>query len=186
MKNTLKKLFGMSNNETTMATDEMVETMENESIPSEYASNGDQSAARIEELEGQLKESKDKYLRLFAEFDNAKRRAARENLEIRQTAGREILAALIPILDDFDRAASLGNLGEGVQLIHQKLQSTVTSRGLRAMESTGLEFDADRHEAITEIPAPTDELRGKVIDTVEKGYLLGDKIIRFAKVVVGK
>ena len=126
MKNTLIKLFGMSDNETKATIEEMVERMENESDSPENGMNSDKLAVRIAELEIQLSESKDKYLRLFAEFDNAKRRAARENLDIRQTAGREILAALIPILDDFDRAASLGNLGgEGVQLIYQKLQTTL-------------------------------------------------------------
>lgn len=177
----------MSDNETLTATEELVETMENEPKPAENGAHSDPAVVRIRELEDQLSELKDKYFRLFAEFDNAKKRAARENLDIRQTAGREILAAMLPILDDFDRAASLGNLGgEGVQLIYQKLQTTLTQRGLRAMDSTGFEFDADQHEAITEIPAPTDNLRGKNIDTVEKGYFLGDKIIRFAKVVVGK
>ncbi len=135
----------------------------------------------------------DKFLRLLAEFENYKRRTAKEKLELKKTASRDIVADLLDVLDDFDRASKSvpeemkGNSTiEGFQLVHHKLLRTLTNKGLQEMESTGVDFDADLHEAITEIPAPDDSLKGKVIDTVEKGYLLNDVIIRYAKVVVGK
>jgi molecular chaperone GrpE len=144
----------------------------------------------IEKLNAQLEEEKKKYLYLFADFDNFKRRSSKERLELIQTAGKEVIQSLLEVLDDTDRAeAELNKSGyelTGVRLVFQKLRSTLQNRGLKAMEVKGLEFDADRHEAITEIPAPTEDLIGKIVDEVEKGYLLNDKIIRFAKVVVGK
>lgn len=148
----------------------------------------------VDELNIQVAELKDKYLRLFAEFDNYKKRTIKEKLDLMKTAAQDTMAALLPVLDDFDRAKQ--NAGEeektvqfdneGVLLVYNKLQNSLTQKGLQAMESTGLDFDPELHEAITEIPAPTEEMKGKVIDTIEKGYLLKDKIIRHAKVVVGK
>lgn len=147
----------------------------------------------IEKMEEQIAEQKDKYIRLFAEFDNFKRRTAKENIELRQTAGKEIIASLLDVLDDCDRAEKVMNnsedvgiIKEGVQLVFNKLRSVLYAKGLKAMESVQTEFNADLHEAVTEIPAPTPDLQGKVIDEVTKGYYLSDKIIRFAKVVVGK
>ena len=126
-------------------------------------------------------------------FDNFKKRNARERLELIDTAARETIQSLLPVLDDFDRAiqsmekaTDLDSVKNGVQLIHHKMQHILTTRGLKAMETKGQDFDTERHEAITEIPAPTPELAGKVVDEVEKGYLLNEKIIRYAKVVVGK
>ena len=149
-----------------------------------------EEASEIEKLRAELEEEKKKYLYLFAEFDNFKRRSSKERLELIQTAGKEVIQSLLEVLDDTDRAeAELNKSGHeltGVRLVFQKLRSTMQNRGLKIMDVKGLEFDADRHEAITEIPAPTEDLKGKVIDEVEKGYLLNDKIIRFAKVVVGK
>jgi molecular chaperone GrpE len=147
----------------------------------------------MEKLQEELAEQKDKYLRLFAEFDNAKRRNAKERIELIQTAGREVISSLLDVLDDCDRAEKVINksedvtvIKEGVQLVFNKLRTTLQAKGLKAMETIATEFDADKHEAITEIPAPTADLQGKVVDEVTKGYYLGDKIIRFAKVVVGK
>ncbi|MGB0863816.1 MAG: nucleotide exchange factor GrpE [Saprospiraceae bacterium] len=140
-------------------------------------------------VEEERNELKDKYLRLFAEFDNYKRRTAKERVDLLKTASGDVLREILPVLDDFDRAKMASGdegLGEGVQLIYDKLFSTMARKGLTPMESTGEVFDAEFHEAITEIPAPTEEMKGKVIDTIEKGYTLGDKIIRYAKVVVGK
>lgn len=139
-------------------------------------------------VESERNELKDKYLRLFAEFDNYKKRTARERLDILKTASSDIIRELIPILDDFERAKSVSDDGfsEGVQLIYDKLVSNLTKKGLTPMDSTGEPFDVELHEAITEIPAPTEEMKGKVIDTIERGYKLNDKIIRYAKVVVGK
>ena len=186
MKNPFKNIFGMNDHEIIETTDETLENKENMAEnTSELPKSGDESA-RIKELESQVADLKDKFLRQAAEFDNFKKRSAREAWDLRQTAGREILAAIIPVIDDFDRAAQHAVFSEGVQLIYHKLQTIVQQRGLRVMDSNGADFDPDQHEAITEIPAPTEEMRGKVIDTVEKGYFLNDKIIRFAKVVVGK
>jgi molecular chaperone GrpE len=140
-----------------------------------------------EALKMQVEELKDKYLRQAAEFENFRRRSVKEKLENIQTAARDTLAALLPILDDFDRASKNEQFTEGVNLVHQKLINTVTAKGLKAMDSpAGADFDPEFHEAITEIPAPNEALQGKIIDTVEKGYFLNDKIIRHAKVVVGK
>lgn len=134
----------------------------------------------------------DKYLRLFAEFDNFKRRTQKERVELLQTAGKDVIISMLPVLDDFDRAnkaienaADINAIREGLQLVHSKLKSTLAQKGLKEMESINTPFDTDNHEAITKIPAPTDDLKGKVIDELEKGYTLNDKVIRFAKVVVG-
>lgn len=147
----------------------------------------------IAELKKELEELRDKYVRLYADFDNAKKRMARETNEIIATAAKGVLKDLLPVLDDFDRAQKaieksddVNAVKEGLNLVHNKLKTTLTSKGLKAMESIGKDFNIDEHEAITEIPAPTPELAGKVIDEVEKGYFLNDKLIRFAKVVVGK
>jgi molecular chaperone GrpE len=134
----------------------------------------------------------DKYLRLFAEFDNYKRRTQKERVELLQTAGKDIIVALLPVLDDFDRAnkaaenaTDVASIKEGVQLVHHKLKNLLVQKGLKEMESINNPFDTDLHEAITKIPAPNDDMKGKVIDELEKGYTLNDKVIRFAKVVVG-
>lgn len=152
------------------------------------ASIGEES--EWERLREALEEEKKKYLYLFAEFDNFKRRTGKERLELIQTAGKEVIVSLLEVLDDAHRAeaelAKKGEVDAGVKLVFHKLRTVLQSRGLKAMETKGQDFDADKHEAITEIAAPTPELQGKVVDEIEKGYLLNDKIIRFAKVVVGK
>ena len=147
----------------------------------------------VAELEQQLQESRDKHLRLLAEFDNFKRRNAKERLELRKTAAEDIIVDLLGVLDDFNRAKTAMESkpealkeSEGFLLIAGKLRHILDQRELKAMSSLGTEFDPERHEAITEIPAPTDDLKGKVVDVVEEGYILGEKIIRYAKVVVGK
>lgn len=148
---------------------------------------------RLEELQIELQEQKDKFLRLFAEFDNYKRRTARERLDLIRTAGQDIISELLPVLDDLDRAEraladndDIQTAREGFSLIKDKLIRTLEQKGLVPMDSQHKEFNPDLHEAITEIPAPNEELKGKVVDVIEKGYQLGDKIIRYAKVVVGK
>lgn len=146
----------------------------------------DQENQKIQELQQQLDEARNKFLYLFSDFENFKRNAAKERFDLMSTAGREILSALLPVLDDFDRAHKNGALTEGTTLIHNKLNHIVRAKGLSVFETAaGDVFDADRHEAIAEIPAPTEELKGKIVDVVEHGYTLGDRIIRFAKVVVG-
>lgn len=144
-------------------------------------------------LKLELEAQRDKYLRLFADFDNAKKRAAKERIELIQTAGKEIVQSLLEVLDDCDRAEKqlqqsddIKIIKEGVQLIFNKLRNTLQARGLQSMESIDKPFDVEKHEAITEIEAPDEALKGKVLDEIQKGYLLNDKIIRFAKVVVGK
>lgn len=131
-------------------------------------------------------ELKDKHIRLIAEFDNFKRRTAKERFDLMKTASQDIVTALLPVLDDFDRAKQNAELSEGINLVYNKLNNILKNKGLEAMESTGEPFNPELHEALTEIPAPNEDLQGKVVDTIEKGYMLGDKIIRHAKVVVGK
>lgn len=146
-----------------------------------------------EQLTQDLATEKDKYIRLFAEFENYKRRTSKERIELFKTANQEVLQAMLPVLDDFDRAMIEIAKSEdevmlkGVELIHEKLKSTLTSKGLEQVElAVGDAFDADFAEAITQIPAPSDNLKGKIVDILEKGYKLGDKIIRFPKVVIGQ
>ena len=145
----------------------------------------------IEKMQSELDEQKDKYLRLVAEFENYKRRNARERIEMMQIAGKDVIQSLLEVLDDCERAEKqLGDSEstlnkEGIQLIFNKLKNTLQARGLKPMESLHSDFDVEKHEAITEI-ASGDELKHKVVDELEKGYYLNDKIIRFAKVVVGK
>lgn len=145
-----------------------------------------------EKLREELKQANEKYLRLYAEFDNFKRRTTKERMELLQTAGKDVIISMLPVLDDFDRAVkSMENASDvaavkaGVELVQQKLKNILTQKGLKEMEAKNEPFDADVHEAITNIPAPTDDLKGKVVDELEKGYYLNDKVIRFAKVVVG-
>ena len=146
-----------------------------------------------EQLQVDLAAEKDKFLRLFAEFENYKRRTSKERMDLFKTANQEVLQAMLPVLDDFDRAwiqiskSDDEALATGVQLIHDKLRSTLVSKGLEEVEvRAGDAFNADFAEAITQIPAPTEKLKGKIVDVIEKGYKLGDKIIRFPKVIIGQ
>jgi len=146
----------------------------------------------LEKVRAELEEQKDKYLRLFAEFDNFKRRNAKERIELIQTAGRDVISSMLVILDDCDRAEKqmeetddAAAHKEGVLLVFNKLRNILQSKGLKAMESRNTDFDVEQHEAITEVEAP-EKMKGKVVDEIEKGYYLNNKLIRFAKVVVGK
>jgi molecular chaperone GrpE len=148
--------------------------------------------SKEEQLTQDLASEKDKFLRLFAEFENYKRRTSKERVELFKTANQEVLLAMLPVLDDFDRAIAEikktddNILIQGVELIQEKLKSTLVSKGLEEVEiKAGDAFDADFAEAITQIPAPSAKLKGKIVDVIEKGYKLGDKIIRFPKVVIG-
>lgn len=148
--------------------------------------------SREEQLSQDLVSEKDKFLRLFAEFENYKRRTAKERIELFKTANQDVLFAMLPVLDDFDRAITEikktddNILIQGVELIQEKLKNTLNSKGLELVEvNIGDAFDADFAEAITQIPAPSPKLKGKIVDVIEKGYKLGDKIIRFPKVVIG-
>jgi molecular chaperone GrpE len=140
-----------------------------------------------------IQQEKDKYLRLFAEFENYKKRTSKERIELFKTASQELMTSLLPIMDDFDRGLTEikkvkdKELLKGMQLINDKFKNTLTQKGLTEIEvKKGDVFDAEIHEAITQIPAPTEKLKGKIIDAIEKGYKLGDKIIRYPKVVIGQ
>ena len=166
-------------------------TTEQEGQDQGSPSNGQEGAVTGSQQEYQ--ELKDKYLRLVAEFDNYRKRTLKEKVDMMSTASKDVIAALLPVLDDFDRAKKSAEtegsgevFTEGVQLVYHKLYRILEGQGLKPMESNGVAFDPDQHEAITEIPAPSPDMKGQVVDTVEKGYFLKDKIIRYAKVVVGK
>ena len=170
--------------ETASQAEESTETPED---PASDTPSEESSSADVQEL-------KDKYLRLFAEFDNYKKRTTRERLDLLRSSTQDMMAAMLPVLDDFDRARGEAEkqgqekdpVVAGLLLVQHKMQNILTGKGLEAMTSTGEDFDPELHEAVTEIPAPSPDLQGKVIDTIEKGYRLNDKIIRYAKVVVGK
>lgn len=171
--------FGINADENAAGTTHLNDVLEDESV--------------IEKLQSELQEQKDKYLRLFAEFDNFRRRTAKENIELRQTAGKEIIVSLLDVLDDCDRAekqmendTDIQHVKEGALLIFNKLRKVLQSKGLKEMHSVNKDFDVEKHEAITEIPVDSEKKKGKVVDEVQKGYYLNDKLIRFAKVVVGK
>ncbi|SDS60638.1 molecular chaperone GrpE [Formosa sp. Hel1_31_208] len=147
-----------------------------------------------EQLQEELKKEKDKFMRLFAEFENYKKRTTKERIDLFKTANEEVMVAMLPVLDDFERALAhieedkeAEELRKGVLLIYQKLINTLEQKGLKKIEvSQGDIFNPDDHEAITQIPAPSDDMKGKIIDVIEKGYKLGDKVIRFPKVVIGQ
>ena len=173
------------------------EDMESNKDGDSGADNGltheEELANEVEALRVQISELKDKNLRQAAEFQNFRNRSMREKLDLMASAAKDTLSALLPVVDDFDRAKKISdeetseeNFSEGVTLVYEKFKGILKAKGLKAMESTGEVFDAELHEALTEIPAPTEELKGKVVDTIETGYTLNDKIIRHAKVVVGK
>ncbi|MDB5123456.1 MAG: nucleotide exchange factor GrpE [Mucilaginibacter sp.] len=168
----------------------------NDSLPGD-GQEADQQAAEnatsaVDMLKEELQLANDKYLRLYAEFDNFRRRTIKEREEARKMEGKDLIVSLLPVLDDFDRAlrsmqnaTDLTPVKEGVELIQQKLKNTLTQKGLKEMESIGKPFDPELHEAVTNIPAPNEESKGKVVDEMEKGYFLNDKVARFAKVIVG-
>jgi molecular chaperone GrpE len=181
--------------------DPIVENTAEEQVTSEQAEESADAASTEEvqpeisveeKLQQEVAALNDKYLRLFAEFDNYKRRTQKERVELLQTAGKDVIISMLPVLDDFDRAnkaidsaTDINPIREGIALVHHKLKSVLGQKGLKEMESISIPFDTDLHEAITKIPAPNEEMKGKVIDELEKGYTLNDKVIRFAKVVVG-
>jgi len=149
--------------------------------------------SELDQLKADLADQKDKYLRLMAEFENFRRRTAKERLDLIQTAGKDVIVSMLEVMDDCDRAEKQLNSAddisvqkEGIQLVFNKVRSTLQSKGVTAMESLHKDFNVELHEAITEIPVTDNKQKGKVVDEITKGYFLNDKIIRFAKVVVGK
>lgn len=194
-----KKKTKMEENQTTENTNQKEILDENEAINTEIPGTEEQvetspelELSEEEKLKAESAEWNNKYLRLYAEFDNFKRRTSKERIDLMQMAGKDVIVELLTVLDDFERAqksmetaTDIEAVKEGVNLVHHKLKNLLTSKGLKEMNAIGTEFDADLHEGITNIPAPTDNLKGKVIDELEKGYYLNDKVIRFAKVIIG-
>jgi len=169
------------------------EMMQEEQQPVEENQAQTEAPNELELLKKELEEQKDKYIRLYADFDNFKRIKAKERIELIQTAGRDVIQSLLEVMDDCDRAEKqlntsddLQQIRQGIMLVFNKFRNTMQSKGVKEMKSIGEEFNPDFHEAITEIPVPDEAMKGKVVDEVEKGYLLNEKIIRFSKVVVGK
>ena len=170
------------------------DTTEEEVVNNNEANQQEAKEVSVEEqLQLELSEEKNKFLRLFAEFENYKKRTSKERIELYRTANEELMTVLLPILDDFERGLSEikkakdKELLKGMELINNKLFNSLTVKGLSLIEvKNGEAFDVEIHEAITQIPAPTDKLKGKIIDVIERGYKLGDKIIRYPKVVVGQ
>jgi molecular chaperone GrpE len=190
------KFKNIFKNTTNMTTDNIEIDQELDGATLENNVNEDQAIVEElsveEQLTRDLANEKDKFLRLFAEFENYKRRTTKERIELFKTANQEVLLAMLPVLDDFDRAMVEISKSEdetmlkGVELIHEKLKSTLVGKGLEQVEvKAGDAFDADFAEAITQIPAASDKMKGKIVDVLEKGYKLGEKIIRFPKVVIG-
>lgn len=173
--------------------DDAIEEVDNKDSEEKNSGTEGDEISEKEQLKADLEKEKDKFLRLFAEFENYKRRTSKERVEMFKTANQDVVSAMLPVLDDFDRAlneirkAKDKELSKGVELIHNKFKETLRAKGLEQMEvKEGETFDADIHEAITQIPAPSDKLKGKIVDVVEKGYKLGERIIRYPKVVTGK
>lgn len=171
---------------------EGTDTVTSDNSDNVEASDAQEVKDPIESYKAEIAELKDKYLRLYADFENFRRRTSKEKLEMIAGAGSETVKAILPIVDDFERAkvsfdnsTDIDALREGVDLIYTKLVKTLESKGLKPMVSKGETFDADLHESIAQFPAPSEDLKGKVVDEIEKGYFLNDKVIRFAKVVVG-
>lgn len=198
-----KKSDQMNTEKEVTANEQVDETKENsqeevqqdaEASTSDETTSNEENISEEEKLKKEIADLKDKHIRLFAEFENFRRRTAKEKIELTKSAGLEIITMLLPILDDYDRAAKAMNDSEdineirtGQDLIRTKLVSSLEQKGLQPMESPiGKTFDTDFHEAITQIPAPSEDMKGKIIDEVERGYLLNDKVIRYAKVVIGQ
>jgi molecular chaperone GrpE len=178
-------------NENETANNEVSDGLE-EGTEESSSENTESQISDEDKLKAEATEWQNKYLRLYAEFDNFKRRTSKERLELLQIAGKDVISDLLTVLDDFERAqksietaTDVVAVKEGVTLVQHKLKGILNQKGLKEMESIGKEFDADLHEGITSIPAPSADLKGKVIDELEKGYLLNDKVIRFAKVIIG-
>jgi molecular chaperone GrpE len=192
MQNPFKKMFSMQEKEQINPEQNAEQEVVDVNLANELETDSQNDTIPAEDeaitaLNKQLDDAKAKYLYLVADFENYKRHAARDRVEMIQSAGKEIVSAMLPILDDFERAQKNGGITDGMQLIHQKLINILRSKGLNAVDiKIGDGFNADTQEAVTEIPAPTEELKGKIVDILEPGYQMGERMIRFAKVVVGK
>jgi molecular chaperone GrpE len=192
MKN-IKNIFKKMSTQENETVNEQNDQNESKEVQNDTAPETDQKDTKIAELEGKVAELNDRYLRLYSEFDNFRKRTAKEKSELIQAGGEDVFKSILPIIDDFERAIKSNSetsdvkaVNDGVNLIYNKLKSTLAQKGLEPMKSVGEPFNADIHEAITNIPAPSEDLKGKVVDELEKGYSLNGKIIRFAKVVIGQ
>jgi molecular chaperone GrpE len=182
IKNILKKMSTQEN-----------DTVNEQNEEKEMSDNADEKDRQIAELKAKADDINDKYLRLYSEFDNFRKRTAKEKMDLIQSAGEDVFKSILPVLDDFERAIKSNSettdvkaVNDGVNLIFNKLKTTLNQKGLSEMNAVGETFDADVHEAITNIPAPSEDMKGKVVEELEKGYSLNGKIIRFAKVVIGQ
>jgi len=173
-------------------TDQPIAEGSEQTVDTQVTGEESPAESEVEKLKKEVQSLQEKYLRQVAEFDNFRKRTAREKVELMQTAGKDVILSLLPVIDDMDRAEKQmessqdADLKHGIHLIFQKFRNLLQAKGLKQMQVIGEDFNPDFHEAITEIPAPSPELKGKVVDELEKGYYLNDKILRFAKVVVGK
>ncbi len=186
IKNKAKSALNMENKEELQA-EEQVLNPENDIQAENTATEEPAETTKAEALQVELAELKDKYLRLYSDFDNFRKRTAKEKLDMIQSASAGVIKDVLPVIDDIERAianAQEGEITEGISLIFNKLQQTLAAKGLKAMDAKGEIFNPDLHEAITQFPAPSEEDKGKVFDVIEKGYYLNDKVLRFAKVVV--
>ncbi|MEQ8478279.1 nucleotide exchange factor GrpE [Fulvivirga sp.] len=183
-----------SQNTEEIAAEETSEQQEVKDKTEDFEEEKSEETDELTKLQDELAESKDKYLRLYSEFDNFRRRTAKEKLDLVQTATEDLMIALIPVLDDFERAeksfdekeTDIKAVKDGVNLVHNKFRKILEQKGLLVMQGKqGMDFDPDFHEAITQTPAPKKNLKGKVVDIIEKGYLLKEKVVRYAKVVIG-
>jgi molecular chaperone GrpE len=187
-----KQITSMNDQEETVEKKEDLEAKVEETTDQSSEDNNDSAEENSEKEEVEQVDYQDKYLRLYAEFDNFRKRTMRERVDLIMTASQDLIEKFLPLLDDFERAYKNASddadpMKEGMQLIHSKLESTLTSKGLKVMDvRAGDDFNVDYHEAITNIPAPTPELKGKIVEVVESGYKLGDKVLRYAKVVIGQ
>jgi molecular chaperone GrpE len=181
--------------ETTSANTEREETIQKESSNNRRFKKPkkDKTTERIEELESSLEQKNDQFLRLHAEFDNYRKRTLKEKMELTKSAGESLLVNILPVIDDFERAmkamesaTEIAPVKEGVDLIYKRFTDFIRMNGIKEIDAKEKEFDTDLHEAITKIPSPTEALKGKVVDVIQKGYTLNDKVIRFAKVVIGE
>ncbi len=179
-------------NSTEDKTEEKETTIENNDQQTTEA-NVDESSKKLQEIQVKYDELNEKYIRLFSEFDNFRRRTTKERADLLRSAGDDVLKEMLPVLDDFDRAKkamhaseNITSAKEGFDLIHNKFTDALKKKGIEEMQCIGVEFNPDLHEAITEVPAPSEDMKGKIMDVIEKGFYINGKILKYAKVIVGK
>lgn len=185
----------LSENDSQNVSEEQTDTTESTETDktSEETTDNQEAQQPAEDFETKYNELNDRYLRLMAEFDNYRKRTLKEKMELTKTGGEDVLKGILPVVDNMERAIKsletakdLEAVKEGIDLIYKKFQEFLTAKGLKEIEAQGLELDTDKHEAVTKFPAPSEDLKGKIIDVIEKGYTLNDKVIRYAKVVIGE